>query len=120
MEPLQDYYDLEEVPVYVTAVYAVDRVYGGPEEGGWYYTYGDLVGTIGATADEDDAYGIAWRFNRLLADGGPRRDGLEARVYQLGRLEYPADACHVDYAPEEREPRYDVPLHFPEGRAHYC
>jgi hypothetical protein len=30
----------------VAAVYLVDRTYGGPEEGGWWYTGGDLVRTI--------------------------------------------------------------------------
>lgn len=25
---------------YTVAIYAVDRAYGGPEEGGWYYDYG--------------------------------------------------------------------------------
>ena len=30
----------------VAAVYLVDRAYGGPEEGGWWYTYGELVRVI--------------------------------------------------------------------------
>ncbi len=24
-------------------VYMADRAYGGPEEGGWYYTYGEAL-----------------------------------------------------------------------------
>ena len=27
-------------------VYMADRAYGGPEEGGWYYTYGEALKTI--------------------------------------------------------------------------
>jgi hypothetical protein len=27
-------------------VYLIDRAYGGPEEGGWYYTCGELIRTI--------------------------------------------------------------------------
>lgn len=28
---------------YSVAIYLIDRVYGGPEEGGWYYTAGELA-----------------------------------------------------------------------------
>ncbi len=28
--------------LYSVAIYLVDQVYGGPEEGGWYYTVGQL------------------------------------------------------------------------------
>ena len=28
---------------YVVAFYAVDRAYGGPEEGGWWFDTGELV-----------------------------------------------------------------------------
>lgn len=28
---------------YSVAIYLVDRKYGGPEEGGWYYTAGELA-----------------------------------------------------------------------------
>jgi len=27
-------------------VYLVDKAYGGPEEGGWYYDYGVVVGSM--------------------------------------------------------------------------
>ena len=27
-------------------VYLIDKAYGGPEEGGWYYDYGIVVGTM--------------------------------------------------------------------------
>ena len=30
-------------PVESVALYLVDRAYGGPEEGGWWYDYGTLV-----------------------------------------------------------------------------
>jgi hypothetical protein len=28
-------------PMHMVSVYLIDRAYGGPEEGGWYYTYGE-------------------------------------------------------------------------------
>lgn len=37
--------DMENVVLYIN-VYLVDRAYGGPEEGGWYYTYYKLEETI--------------------------------------------------------------------------
>lgn len=31
------------LPIYFVGVYLTDRVYGGPEEGGWWYDCGELV-----------------------------------------------------------------------------
>lgn len=28
---------------FVVCLFLIDKAYGGPEEGGWYYTYGDPV-----------------------------------------------------------------------------
>lgn len=39
--------------IYVVAVYERWREYGGPEEGGWYYTAGELV-------DLDAAFSTRW------------------------------------------------------------
>lgn len=38
---------------YAVAVYAMERKYGGPEEGDWWYDAGELVAI--ATADSDEA-----------------------------------------------------------------
>lgn len=53
---------------YVVAVYLVDKAYGGPEEGGWWFTYGEPVAefaskTRGFTR-EHDATRYAARLNR--------------------------------------------------------
>lgn len=45
---IEDYEDEDSqgeppVTLYSVAVYLVDRVYGGPEEGGWYYDCGQIV-----------------------------------------------------------------------------
>lgn len=31
----------ESKQIYSVAIYMVDRAYGGPEEGGWWYTFGE-------------------------------------------------------------------------------
>lgn len=110
--------------LYVVAVYEVHRVYGGPEEGGWWYTEGVLDGIIDATASEQGAYDVAYGYNR--PDGEQRRDGTEAHVVQLGRRELrpevAAQVCHADWETTEEDYvlRWDVPTVFPEGRPHYC
>lgn len=113
--------------VYVVAVYFVDPAFGGVEEGGWWYTTGELEGTIGAFTDEEEAYGLAYEFNRpVWKDGANRGDRLEARVYQLGRKELrpevAAERCHADWdeQPDDYVIRWDVPKYFPEYRPHYC
>jgi hypothetical protein len=35
--------DFSEVKVWTVAVYDVDRQYGGPEEGGWWFDTGTLI-----------------------------------------------------------------------------
>ena len=52
---------------YVVAVYELDRVYGGPEEGGWWYTTGDLVRIHSVEKSEERAWQKAARLNRSLA-----------------------------------------------------
>jgi hypothetical protein len=119
--------DAPLVTTWVVAVYATSRRYGGPEEGGWWFTEGELVGLLGSSNDEDDAYGIAYEFNRpLWNEGEPRRDGYDARVVELGRRELRPEVaearCHLDWdpTPEDYVLRWDVPLYFPEARPHYC
>jgi len=52
------------VPMAWVNVYETDRVYGGPEEGGWWFTTGEPVDTVpvlGITHDEALAYAAATR-----------------------------------------------------------
>ena len=37
----------QEAPFFMVSVYLVDRAYGGPEEGGWYYDTGEPVAEEG-------------------------------------------------------------------------
>src|ERR1039457_4413384 len=45
---------LPEPPFYTVAVFLCDRAYGGPEEGGWWYTAGERVDQL-----EEDGVNVA-------------------------------------------------------------
>lgn len=51
---------------YVVAVYELDRSYGGPEEGGWWYTTGSLVRVHSVEKSEEEAYRKCRRINQGL------------------------------------------------------
>lgn len=77
---------------YSVAVYEVDRAYGGPEEGGWWYDCGDLVRVAKRFRSEDDAWNYCNRLNEKLYSHNYR-----AKVYD-------------NVAPES----------FPVNRPYYC
>lgn len=112
---------------YAVAVYAIARAYGGPEEGGWWYDEGELVGVDAFLPDEDAAYDRAGALNATYKPEGTWRDeGLSARVVAIPRRVLPpalaAEACHDygDHDDAEMVTRWDVPAFFPEHRPHYC
>lgn len=94
---------------YVIAVYERDRLYGGPEEGGWWYDTGQKIRTIAVVAGEEAAYAMARRVNRLLEyrDDFYNRVRISSVAYQGGELRvrvYKGTA--PDHYPEER-PYYE-------------
>jgi hypothetical protein len=67
-------------PFYGVAVYLVDKAYGGPEEGGWYYDCGQIVEEVleGIPVEEmvrlfiDEADALSWAHTlQDKLDGGP-------------------------------------------------
>lgn len=64
--------------MYIVSYYLLNRGYGGPEEGGWWFDYGDVEPSLDrfarGFATEDAAYDYARRLNRhvspKLNDGG--------------------------------------------------
>lgn len=48
-------------------IYELDRCYGGPEEGGWWYDAGELRRIVATFDDQEQAYKYSRRFNRTLA-----------------------------------------------------
>lgn len=69
---MNNVYDEEEITEaeshqpFVVAVYLVDRAYGGPEEGGWWYDCGERVRIMGVFKNEARARDKCRRINRLL------------------------------------------------------
>ena len=51
---------------YILAFYEIDRVFGGSEEGGWWFDTGTLVRIHSVRRDEARAVAAAVRANRLL------------------------------------------------------
>lgn len=49
--------------MYFISEYKVDRCYGGPEEGGWWYDWNDFVKVVATATDEDDAYRVCRALN---------------------------------------------------------
>ena len=91
---------------YVVAFYAVDRAYGGPEEGGWWFDTGELVHLHQVCLTEAAASRLAVRANRLLdlVQRGQRR--LDSVLYAGGRYR----ACVFEHA---------VPPRFPQAPPRY-
>jgi hypothetical protein len=95
---------------YIVSLYLEDLAYGGPEEGGWYYSVGQLVRVIRTFADEGKAYDYCRKLNRRLESRviGPNV-GRYAMSSVLSDGEYSA-LVHEDKAPEyfpERRPYYE-------------
>jgi len=51
---------------YIVGIYELDRAYGGAEEGGWYYTTGNLVRVCRIFRNAESAYDYVNRINRML------------------------------------------------------
>jgi len=81
---------------YLVSFYEIDRAYGGPEEGGWWYDCGTHIRTFAVYKTEDAAYAAARRANRLLRviQRGQRDDS--SVIYSGGR--YVAEV-HENLAP---------------------
>ena len=91
---------------YVVAFYAVDRAYGGPEEGSWWYDTGELVRLHRVCLTEAAASRLAVRANRLLDLLQPGQRRLDPVLYAGGRYR----ACVFEHA---------VPPRFPQALPRY-
>ncbi|MFT4026817.1 MAG: hypothetical protein QM676_08465 [Novosphingobium sp.] len=92
---------------YIVALYEVDRAYGGPEDGGWYFDTGELVRLLALAPTEDRAVSIASRANRLLDRLQRHRRPVSSVLYDGGR--------HTAIVYE-----WTAPPSFPEQRPHYA
>lgn len=104
------YIDLEnaEAPQkWVVAFYDSDQVYGGSEEGGWWYHAGQLIRVSREFDDEEAAYIYCRRLNDKL-DAWQDRAGVPKMSSVLSRGRVDAHVFHG--AP---------PAHYPETTPHY-
>ncbi len=91
---------------YTVAFYEIDRAYGGPEEGGWWFDTGQFVRVSKAFKSEDAAYRYCRRANDLLHILQRDKRDVGSVIYDGGR-----------YAAEVFEGH--VPAFYPETRPHY-
>lgn len=108
-----------EAQVFIVAKYTLSRRYGGPEEGGWWYTEQDFDKVVTAHTYEFQANKACLNLNQAV-DQDPD-GGSVYTVVAIPRWDDDPDGtrCHSD---GEATPklRTDVPLHLPEHRPHYC
>lgn len=90
----------------ILAFYEVDRAYGGPEEGGWWYDTGTFVRAIAVHFDDEAAITAKRRANRLLERLQRHKPDTSSVLYDGGRFR----AFTFSGLPPER---------FPATRPHY-
>lgn len=91
---------------FTVAFYEIDRAYGGPEEGGWWYSTGHLERMHRVFKCEEAAYECARRANRLLEVVQRGKRDLDSVTYCGGRF---AAEVHEGLPPQ----------HYPETRPFY-
>lgn len=92
---------------YVFAFYELNREYGGPEEGGWWYDSGELVRIFKVKRCTDEqATALCYRANRLLERLQRNKRSTGSVLYSGGR--------HSVHAYENNAPQM-----FPAERPYY-
>lgn len=70
---------------FVVAFYELDRAYGGPEEGGWWFDTGSLSHVFAVASNRQKAERIAERANRLLKRLQRHKTHISSVSYAGGR-----------------------------------
>lgn len=84
--------------------YTVDRCWGGPEEGGWWYDWEDHDAVLAEFASRDEAYSYAQDCNEFM-----REQFGEADRFSVNGA--PDKACYVET---------EIGAFQTEMRPHYC
>lgn len=110
---------------YAVAVYDTDSHYGGPEEGGWWYTDGPLVTVTAVGFDKEAMNELCRETNAMFAEARENTRTDIATVIEVPRKVsvYQNEKCHMDIPAEEDrfETRWDIPTEYRDGyRPHYC
>ena len=77
-------------------VYLIDRAYGGPEEGGWWYDYGEAIRCMGSFKTYSKAVGVQCKVENLFVNKinkGRRSIGsvLSEGVYYVAIEHHPVE-----------------------------
>lgn len=96
---------------YIFVAYEVDQAYGGSEEGGWWYSTGQLARVLGtARMTEEAAYARSRRMNDLLHRLQKYQRPISSVLYTGGRhcvMVYDtAQEIYPEYWPQHR-PHYE-------------
>lgn len=94
------------MPTFTVAFYEIDRAYGGPEEGGWWFDTGSFVRIVRVFRSEEAAYAFARRANALLHVLQRSNRDVSSVLYSGGQ--------HAAMVYEGLPP-----AHFPETRPYY-
>jgi len=111
--PLDDYNEEDNTTVekgpWTVAIYMIDRQYGGPEEGGWYYDAGDpdieFIKYLRGFDDEEEANAYCFDLNARVCEELNKGRPSIGSVLSQGR--YAARVCD------------GFPKHFPKHRPYY-
>lgn len=93
--------------MFTVAVYELNQEYGGAEEGGWWYTAGNLQYVSRVFEDKAKAYAHASRMNRTY----------EWMVRGVGKKYWSAIYSGGHY--DARVCEGEAPAYFPESRPYY-
>lgn len=92
---------------YVVAVYMADRAYGGAEEGGWWFDFGEHIRTVRTFPNVHLADAYAKRMNAVLDRTLNKRRREISSVLSEGRY---SSQVYKGFAPQsypETRPRYE-------------
>ena len=113
-------------------IYEVSQCYGGPEEGGWYYTAGSFIRCIGTFPDNKEGRQDAESFRKAYLESKPD-DRYLMPDYNMGHGSH--DGVDANGEPDDR---YLIPggawgyseikaliqdhkgMNYPETRPYYC
>lgn len=94
---------------FVIGAYDLDRLSGGPEEGGWWFNTGQLIRTISIHRDEDKAQAECRRRNAIIKNlqAGDYRKDIYSAAYSGGAISF---EVHTNTLPESfpaERPRFE-------------
>jgi hypothetical protein len=107
---MDEHVDDRETFFYCVSIYKIDRAYGGPEEGGWYYNTGEPVLEFGMHTRCFVDYSEALDYERVL------RETLIPELNE-GRRPISSVLSEGQFAAYIDENEY--PAAYPKERPHY-